>query len=70
MTFVLCTGEVLSKRDGKMLFVSARRLAALYGVDFRECKVWRPEDRSYCDRPEEIFLHPRCNGNYSLPETN
>lgn len=70
MAFVLCPGEVLNKRDGKMLFVSARRLAALYGVDFRDCRVWRPEDRSYRDRPEDIFLHPRYDGNYSLPETN
>lgn len=70
MAYVLCPGEVMSKNDGQVHFVSARRLADLYGVDYRKCKVSRPNEPGYRDQPGDIFLHPRYDGDYSLPESN
>ena len=68
--YLLCPGDVMSKTDGQYHYVGAHELARLYGVRLDQCEVrphreiarfgWRPH-------PGLIELHPRYDGNYSLP---
>ena len=68
--YLLCPGIVMSRNDGKYHYVSASDLAHLYGIQISQCKVrpgqmiarfgWRPQSGV-------IELHPRYDGDYSLP---
>ena len=68
--YLLCPGHVMSKTDGQYHYVDACALARLYGVRMGQCDV-RPERMfaRYGWRPQPglIELHPRYDGNYSLP---
>lgn len=78
--FLLCPGYVISSHDAEWHYVSAIRLAHLYRVPMSECIVL-PEIDPGClgggrkrsdlsvkvDRGELIALHPKNDGNYSLP---
>ena len=73
--YVLHPGKVKSRNDGQIHFVSARPLAACYGVPFRECVVYPAgkDDwsvlirREWRDPPGAIHLYPRYDGCYELP---
>jgi hypothetical protein len=66
MTYILCPGYVRSKNDGQIHYVGAKKLADLYRVNFRDCRVLR-EDRLSTVPPDGIYLHPRYDGDYALP---
>lgn len=61
-------GEVKSKNDGDIHFISAQQLARLYGVNYKECHVIyqdRPEtSRGVVARHDDVHLFPRYDGNY------
>ena len=72
--YALYPGPVTSRTDGQRHHVSARQLAALYGVDLRECLVVTQADlehpgmRDFCARAATLVaLRPRYDGDYSLP---
>lgn len=56
--YLLCPGEIRSKNDGDLHYISARRLIELYGVDPRECTT---DDRGL---EGLIPLRPRYQGDY------
>lgn len=60
--FALHPGEIVSNADGQRHFISAGKLAGLYGVDITECVVI-PLDSTH-QRPDLINLWPRHDGNY------
>ena len=68
--YLLCPGNVMSKTDRQYHHVGAQDLARLYGVRMDQCEV-RPERMlaRFGWRPAAgvIELHPRFDGNYSLP---
>ena len=66
--FVLHPGEVVSRSDGDVHFISAPMLETLYGVDRRECIVAKkgmdaPHHERYYG-PDMIHLYPRDDGRY------
>ena len=63
--YVLHPGRVTSAADGQEHFVGGPRLAALYGVDIRD--VVFGDEPGYRERPGDVHLHPRWDGDYSLP---
>lgn len=72
MAYVLFPGEVRSKTDGDIHYITAPELARLYGVDYRKCKVvYRDKESSirgwYRPQPDDVALYPKSNGDYSLP---
>lgn len=73
--YLLCPGVITSVHDGQLHYVGPFALATLYGVDYRECKLfdpqqwwpdsfWREAER---DRKNLIVLAPRADGDYTLP---
>lgn len=64
---VLCPGNVISKNDGQVHYINARKLAMLYGVDYSACVIYdtnKPESLSFRKKENQVFLHPREDGNY------
>lgn len=65
MRYVLHPGDVLSKFDGQVHFISGVMLVRLYGVP--------PEKCVYANRlgfkplSSDVHLYPRYNGDYTLP---
>lgn len=75
--YLLCPGPVRSRSDGQVHHVSAPELARLYGVAMADCVALpgRPGDRPLRDtllaraaRGELVYLHPRYDGDYRLPD--
>lgn len=78
--YLLCPGFVRSRTDGQQHFIHARQIAFLYGVRWDECVVlpsgWDdPAEERHREnllararRGELIALHPRYDGNYTLPQ--
>ena len=66
--YVLHPGYVTSANDGQEHFIGGPRLAALYGVNIRgrEAVVFG-DMPGYRELPGDVHLHPRHDGNYSLP---
>ena len=67
MRYVLCPGWVKSKSDGDLHYITAPRLAQLYGVRVNDCAVWDSEKPQPGGRPEGIYLYPDYHGDYRLP---
>ena len=67
--YVLCPGDVVSKKDGERHFISAAQLLDLYHVSLKDCFVCSDEKdlRGLCTSGM-IFLYPRYDGNYKCPE--
>ena len=67
--YLCIAGEVISKYDGQKHFISAYRLADLYGVDRRECIYTNENSEKLLGRDVSNFiqLRPRFDGNYTLP---
>lgn len=71
--YLLCPGTVQSMHNGELHYISAKRLAELYGVARHECVVFVPS--SLCPSIQEadalypglIHLHPQYDGDYRLP---
>lgn len=69
--YVLCPGIVTSKSDGQRHYVGPAQLARLYGVPFSECVIFPQEYaqvRGWLDPPGAVYLRPRYDGDYSLPD--
>lgn len=64
--YSLHPGWITSKTDGQQHFIRADQLVRLYGVKREECFVWN-EYGSNQEKAGTIALHPRYDGNYSLP---
>jgi len=62
--FVLYPGYVISRVDGDRHFINGSRLAALYGVDVRDCVYG--DNPGYRPREHDIHLYPRSKGDYPL----
>lgn len=70
--YLLVPGHVTSKTDGDLHYISASRLAELYGVRMNECTVYpdNPRQRTLVHPWEHyglIQLTARYDGDYSLP---
>jgi hypothetical protein len=76
--YVLCPGQVMSKRDGQVHHVSAGELQALYRVDPRDCLVMPAQPsvgrcglrdwvQAAIDAGDLVALRPRYDGDYTLP---
>lgn len=66
MRYILHPGTVKSKTDGQEHYISAARLARLYGLNLVDCIV-HTEPKSYAFNVYDIHLHPRYDGDYTLP---
>lgn len=73
--YVLCPGFVRSITDNDMHRIGPEQLARLYGVPMEMCEVYDPDmsrsrheaEYKYRKTRHLIHLHPRENGDYSLP---
>ena len=64
--YVLHPGYVISRTDGDEHFISADRLARLYGVDIRCCV--RADSIEYRPGKNDVHLYPDYAGNYDLEQ--
>jgi len=67
--YVLSAGEIKAK-DGDRHYISAGQLQRLYGVNPADC-IDHPigsKARGWVPPSDAIFLYPRNDGNYKLPE--
>ena len=69
--YICYGGYVLSKKDKDMHYISAKRIAELYGVSPRDCLMIDDYNREEKTRglnvSDRIELYPRYDGNYKLP---
>lgn len=67
--YVLHPGHVISKNDGQSHFVSAARLADLYGVSLRDCINADAPEYLAVQHSSASFTHlyPRRDGDYRVP---
>lgn len=68
--YILCPGYVTSRNDGQRHYITAARLARLYGVRYQECLI--DDEVSHLTRglhvlPGDVRLYPRYDGDYTLP---
>ena len=73
--YVLHPGPVTIKYDGQEHFISADRLAQLYGLRLSTTNVAivRYDDqplypRGFRESPDDVHIWPRRNGDYELPK--
>lgn len=67
--YVLIPGHILSRTDGDEHYISAAKLAELYGVDLKECDVKYYDQRDFGKTFEDLIkLTPRSDGNYRIPK--
>jgi hypothetical protein len=72
--YVLFPGYVVSRLDGERHYLTAPKLAELYGVDFFGCRVFMAGEYSESDdlviehlrAKGFVFLEPRSDGNYKF----
>lgn len=70
--YICCGGYVVSATDNQEHYISAFRLARLYGVDPRECiLVDHYNDHNLLGYElghliHLIFLYPKSDGNYTI----
>lgn len=67
--YIICPGEVRSKSDNDIHYISSSQLMRLYGVESHECIIVdSPMSAVGLNWQDYIVLRPRTDGNYSLPE--
>lgn len=69
MRYVLFPGYVTSRSDGQRHFISGKKLAGLYGVEYRKCLVIQTyhSHRHYgVGLDDDVRLFPQSSGDYSL----
>lgn len=67
--YVLHPGPVISRTDGQKHYISAAKLANLYGISERDCLVQMYRAPQLVSVPKNaVHLYPRGDGNYALPE--
>jgi hypothetical protein len=75
--YVILPGYVRSRTDNDLHYVNSSMLIALYKVDPKECVILgldcTQEERldvfDLAKKEKLIFLGPRYDGNYQLPES-
>lgn len=70
LVYALCPGYITTK-SGDIVYISARNLASLYGVIYRNCVIIDfTDEMTYLGRDlkKYILLNPKSNGNYKLPK--
>jgi len=69
--YFICPGIVISRNDGDEHFISASKLAQLYGISLNEPNVHvvKPTEQHYARKwhVTDVFLYPRKDGDYRLP---
>ena len=66
--YVLHPGPVCRTNGQDTHFIGALQLARLYGLSLRSPNVViNSGTRGFCTCPGDIDLHPRFDGNYTLP---
>lgn len=65
MRYVLHPGYVRSQNDHDEHFIGGPHLCRLYGVSIRDCVFG--DTQQYRERPGDVHLYPRRDGNYTLP---
>ena len=68
--YVLHPGYVTSRTDGDRHYIGSSDLLRLYGVDPRAHTLTLADHidhRCYRARDGDVHLHPRFDGNYTLP---
>lgn len=63
--YIVHPGTVMSRNDRDRHFISAPRLAALYGV--RDYVVVDDDRPGFRAEPGDVHLYPRFDGDYRLP---
>ncbi len=66
--YLLCPDYVRSRADGDRHYITPPTLARLYGVSLQECVVW-PNRGRWLYGGSLIWLYPREDGDYRLPES-
>ena len=66
LKYLVCPGEVISKTDGDIHYISADRLIRLYNVDPRECLIKPKRGTSWTAPVGLITLTPRFDGDYKI----
>lgn len=66
MKYILHPGQIRSRTDGQIHYISAAKLARLYGLNLADCIVHK-EPKNYVFDVYDIHLHPRFDGDYTLP---
>jgi len=68
--YFLHPGEVKSKNDDDVHYISAPELARLYGLDYKKCHIIYDEHREryagYKKQPGDIHLWPKYSGDYKI----
>jgi len=65
--YALHPGEIKSKIDGDIYYISSGQLIRLYQVKPNECILWENAEKEY---KEYIHLYPSYEGNYNIKELN
>jgi hypothetical protein len=72
--YAVYPGEVESKSDGQLHYITAGELCMLYGVRRDECVIVMPRYyshpyyKAFLERASKLIaLRPRYDGNYTLP---
>ena len=67
--YAVYPGEVTSRVDGQLHYISASQLIKLYHVNPDQCVIVypdRPDTIQGIDMSKVIALYPRYHGNYTL----
>lgn len=67
--FMLHPGEIRSRSDGDVHYISARQLIQLYGIHPKMCQIYKEGwDRGMSPGLSEQFVHlyPRYDGEYQV----
>ncbi len=65
--YLLCPGYVRSKTDGDAHYITAHKLAELYGVSLQECEIKSDSGFGITYLDNLIPLYPSYSGDYTLP---
>jgi hypothetical protein len=62
--YIVQGGQVTSRTDGDVHYVSAQKLIQLYGVNPKDCRIITDKS-GWPMQPGQIFLGPRYSGDYT-----
>lgn len=66
--YLIIEGNVKSKADGQVLFISARQLIGLYSVPANECVILDKTQRHQVIPDGLVVLTPKSDGIYEVEE--
>lgn len=67
MRYVLHPGYITSKVDDQLHFISGPALVRAYGIDVKTDRYIFGDVPHYREEHGDIHLHPRFDGDYTLP---